>query len=181
VGPENELPAEPPVVLVELRELLERARKGDRDVLPLLREVLDDRPELWRHVGDLARHAQQAWINLTAGKDLYLAESLERRTEELKRELAGANATPLEQLLVDRVAAAWLQMEHASLSIVASAEGGPRLVEFHDRRQDRAHRRYMLALGALATVRKLLPSTQAESSPSAIAAELPTLRAYSNA
>ena len=173
---------DPPVVLIELQELVDRARKGDQAVLPLLREVLDDRPDLWQHAGDLARHAQEAWIKLTAGQDLYIAESLRRRAEELKAELAGPDPTPLERVLSDRAVACWLQVEHASLSYVGGAADGLRLLEFNDRRQDRAQRRYIQALGALATVRKLLPNASADSSfPPTSSAKPAALRAYSSA
>ncbi|MDR3633357.1 MAG: hypothetical protein P4L84_05930 [Isosphaeraceae bacterium] len=179
--PSTENLAEPPVVVIELQELLDRARKGDQAVLPLLREVLDDRPELWQHYGDLARNAQQAWIKLTAGNDLYRSESLRRHLDELITDLAGPNPTPLERLLANRAATCWLQVEHAGVSVVASAEAGLKVLDFQDRRQDRAHKRYLQALGALAAVRKLLPNESSEPSALHNTAKRTALRAYSPA
>src|SRR4051812_8117097 len=97
----------------ELRGLLDRARRGDADALPALRAALDEHPGIWRHCGDLAAHAERAWIALAAGPDLLLREALGRRLTALKADLAGTNPTPLERLLVDRVAATWLQVAYA--------------------------------------------------------------------
>ena len=55
---------ESPSVAGELRVLVDRARRGDLDALPRLRELLDGHPEVWRSFGDLARHAEAAWVRL---------------------------------------------------------------------------------------------------------------------
>src|SRR5262245_37568762 len=81
-------PARPPV-LEDLPGLLDRARRGEVEVLPQLREVLESRPELWRHYGDLALHAQQGWIERIGGSDLLARECLHREVTRLRQELAG--------------------------------------------------------------------------------------------
>jgi hypothetical protein len=141
----------------ELVHLLERARQGDDSVLPRLREVLDNRPELWRHFGDLAFHARECWIKLIAGPDLTLKESIARKVDELGRELSGARPSAMERLLVDRILANWLQLEHAEVAASQSTTSSVAVAGFLTKRLDRAHHRFITSLGALATLRRLIP------------------------
>ena len=58
-----------------VQELIRRAQEGDLSVLPLLRAWLDDNPDVWRRIGDLAGHAEEAVLGLIAGRDLLLKEA----------------------------------------------------------------------------------------------------------
>jgi hypothetical protein len=143
--------------LDELHALVARARAGDLDVLPKLRTVLAEHSEVWQ-CGDIAIMARDSWISLVAGQDLAMKELLTRKAEALRAELAGPDPTPLERLLVDRIVASWLQVYHSD-AMVTQADGvSIRQAEFAGKRQDAAHRRYLTAVGALATIRKLLPA-----------------------
>ncbi|MBL8798579.1 MAG: hypothetical protein JNM56_32080 [Planctomycetia bacterium] len=90
-------------------QLLERAQAGDETVLPELRRQLAESPELWQRCGDLAQHAEVTWLQLIAGRDLFLQESVRRKLDDLKHELLGDSPTPLERLLAERLAVAWLE------------------------------------------------------------------------
>jgi hypothetical protein len=48
----------------------------------------------------LARQSQAAWLQLIAGPNLLLRESVERKAEQLRAELAGPEPSPLEGVLV---------------------------------------------------------------------------------
>ena len=76
-------------MIEDLRVLIQRDRQGDVAVLPQLRAMLETRPELWKHYGDLAIYAQQAWIERVAGTDLFVRESLQREIARLRQEVAG--------------------------------------------------------------------------------------------
>src|SRR5689334_3623004 len=102
-------PVDPPIV-DELNWILQRARQGDEESLPALREALETRPELWEHYGNLGNHALESWLRLASGTDLALRESTRCKAEQLKRELAGAHPSALETLLVERVLLNWLQL-----------------------------------------------------------------------
>ncbi|QEH32107.1 hypothetical protein OJF2_05760 [Aquisphaera giovannonii] len=147
---------EPPEA--ELDRLLQRARGGDPEALPGLRELLDSRPEVWKRLGDLASHARRAWVGLIAGQDFALGESILRQVERLGAELAGPRPTAMERLLVERIQASWLQLQHAELAAAQVGTTSVAVAEFHARRLDRAHRRYLTGLGALATLRRLAPA-----------------------
>jgi hypothetical protein len=156
--PADPSPPELPPSLETLGRLAERARSGDAEALDRLRAYLDANPEVWRQAGDLAAAAESAWIALCAGDDALAAESLARRLAELKAELAGPDPSPLERLLVERIAACWLQVQHADALAARPGEVSLKQVGFAGRRQDAAHRRYLQAVGALATLRRLLPA-----------------------
>jgi hypothetical protein len=140
----------------EVRSLLERARGGDATDLAALREALDRHPEVWRAYGDLAAHARNAWIELIAGQDLALKESLYRQIEAMRAELAGPAPSPLEALLVERIVACWLQLGQADAAVARAGNMSVPQAEYARKRQDSAHRRYLTAIGALAMLRKLL-------------------------
>jgi len=156
-------PPGPIAGLDEIRDLLGRAAGRHPGALPELRAVLDRRPELWRKLGDLAAHVELAWVGEVAGANAALAEVLTRKIAELKREMGGPTPSTLERLLIDRVAACWLQIHHADLAaarpVDATAEGRERL----RKRQEAAERRYAGAVEALARVRRLLPAGEVPS------------------
>src|SRR5436309_120325 len=88
-----------------LRQLLEGAQRGDLEAQVGLRGALDANPELWQRYRDLAAHAETAWIERAGGLDPVLKQAMAGKVAELKAELAGPSPTPLERLLVERVAA----------------------------------------------------------------------------
>jgi hypothetical protein len=151
--PEAEAEAE-----AQLQRLLQRAEQGDLDVLPRLRQALDGRPDIWRYYGDLALQAEAAWLRLAAGPNVLLRETLGRKVDELKAELAGPSPSPLERLLAERVAACWLQVHYADITYPQLKDTGASLAQYAhlQRRQDAAQRRYLQAVQALLTARRLL-------------------------
>src|SRR4051812_33550240 len=104
-------PSEPPVA-VELRALVQSAQAGDPAALPRIRRILDERSEVWRHVGDLASLAERAWIAVLAADNPVAVESMKRTVNEMKADLAGDNPTRMERLLVDQVVACWLEVSY---------------------------------------------------------------------
>ena len=138
----------------EMRQLLLRAQAGDPAVLPQLRELLDTRPALWQRLGELGGHVEEALLGLAAGKSLLARESVRRRMDELRAELAGPAASAVETLLVNRVVVCWAQVHLADLEATQKARAGPQGAHA-ERRQSGAQARYLAALRQLVLVRKL--------------------------
>lgn len=111
---------------------------------------------------DLAFLAQAAVMRLLVGDDEALTKRTVQQLNTLKDELGWNDATPLERLLIDRIATCWLQCSHADFVAAALAEAATiQVSEFRQRRQDRAHRRFLAAVKTLAQTRRLLgPSLQ---------------------
>jgi hypothetical protein len=74
----------------------------------------------------------------------------------MKSELAGAAASPLEQLVIGRVVVCWLQLQFADCLEAQTSGESINLATFKMKRQEAAHRRYLGAIGALMAYRKLL-------------------------
>jgi hypothetical protein len=138
-----------------MRQTLLRAQAGDAGALPQLRQLLDERPDLWKEVGDLAWHAREAMVALAAGQSLLVKESVRRRLDELQAELAGPAPSPLEKLLVERVVVCWAQAYLADLDALGKDRAGSQQASFAQRRQSAAQARYLAAVKQLAAVRKL--------------------------
>jgi hypothetical protein len=137
----------------DLTQLVQRGMTGDRTVLPAIRQLLDTQPVLWREVESLAVRVEQAWMELLAGPDLVAQEILTRQLQTLKRELEGPEPTPLERLIIERIAVCWLQVQHADL---VATRHGQQSETGMQQRQDRLQGRLLAAVKALAQVRKLL-------------------------
>jgi hypothetical protein len=154
---QDEATADLLAVQEEFASLVARARQGDLEVLPALRQYLDCNQEIWLQAGDIARHARESWISLITGQDLATKEVIARKADALRAELAGPDPTPLERLLVDRIVACWLQVHHADAMVAQAGDVSLRQADFARKRQNSAHRCYLTAIGALVSVRRLLP------------------------
>jgi hypothetical protein len=143
--------------LTELERLVRQGMAGDRSILPALRTLLDTRPDLWQDLDTLADRVRQAWLQRLTGTDIVVQEILLRQLQALQAELAGPSATPLEHLLVERIALCWLQVQQADLTAAQMlTKPSPVQESWVQQRQDRAQGRLLSAIKALAQVRKLL-------------------------
>ena len=155
--PSSTTPAEPRVS-AELRVLVQSAQAGNPAALPHIRKILDDHPEVWRHVGDLATLAERAWIAVLAADHPVAVESMKRTVAAMKAELAGEHPTRIERLLVDQVVACWMEVSY--LESVSADPGRSSLdqADFRLKRLESAQRRYLTALKTLTTLRTLVPT-----------------------
>jgi hypothetical protein len=132
--------------------LMRRARAGDPEALPELRRTLEHAPTAAAFF-DLSACVRAAWLRLVAGNDLLLRDLAARELDQLRAALLGPAPTAVERLLADRVAVAWLQVQEADLRLTADRDG--RAGEAPQRRADHATRRFLAAVRALTTVRRL--------------------------
>ena len=148
----------------EVVHLVAAASGGDEAALAQVSRLFDAAPEAWDLVGDLGRHAERALVAAAAGGDPLLRAGLGRRLDAMRRELAGPAPSPLERLLAERVAAAWLAVQDAELRCARLLRDGrapAAQLAYHEQRLERAERRYLAAIKALAQVRRLLgPAVQ---------------------
>jgi hypothetical protein len=144
----------------KLMTLIDRAQDGDEEALPVLRKVLDEAPKVARII-DLARNVERIIIEKMSGDDVFTQEAIPRNLKAMKRKIAGENPSPLERLLAERITVCWLELQYFqaiyaqnlhNLSITQS--------DYHQRRLDKAHRRYLSSIKALAQIRKMGPAVQ---------------------
>ena len=143
----------PQDLTMSLQTLVQRGMAGDREVLPALRELLTTRPELWIHLQTLGSQVERAWMRVLAGTDIVAQEVLAQQLQVLKIELSGPSPTPLEQLLVERIAVCWLQTCQVDIQ---TSQQLPAHDNWLQHRQDCTQSRLLAAIKALAQVRKLL-------------------------
>ena len=140
----------------DFAELRQRANQGDPKAQSVLKQWLDSQPEVWRKIGDLAHHAQMEFTRLVTKGDFVFGEAIRRRADEMRREIAGPFPTPLELLVVERVVAAWLQVQHVEGQIALADAEIPR-AKFWLQRQLQANRLLHTATKSLLLIRELLP------------------------
>jgi hypothetical protein len=151
-------------LLAELRPLIGRAQAGDEEASFLIRNILEDAPNLAHTIVEVAvRKTERVLLKGAAGDNVLLMEALSLRLAAMRDEVAGPTPSPLERLLAERIVLCRQQLEQAE---AAYARNLGKLTmsqaEYHQRRLDRLHRRYLSAIRALAQVRKLLRPTVAQ-------------------
>ena len=144
-----------------IRELADRANRGSEEALGRLRQLLDDSPEIWQHVGDLARHAELAWLDLLTGADHLMREAIKRHIARMKDELLGPHPTPMERLLADQAVACYLAAQHAETCLAAPGNHSLAQAAMRLRRSESAQKRYLAALKTLARLRANVPQGMA--------------------
>jgi hypothetical protein len=141
-----------------IQTLVHRAQAGDQGSVIALRTYLDANPSVWQSAGDLAAQTEKVLIGIVSGSDLLRAECLARKLAALKVELTGPNPTPVEKLVVARIAIAWLQVHSADLeatAVLIRDNGATTLSVYAQKRLDSANRRYLQCLRSLEILRRI--------------------------
>lgn len=140
---------------------MERAQDGDESALPALRRALDEEPKISRIFVNLADTLERSLTRNVAGDDLVVRECIPRNLEEMRKELAGENPSPLERLLVERIAICWLELQYFEIGYAQNiSDMSLAQSEFQQKRIDKIHRRYLSAIRTLAQIRKMGPAVQ---------------------
>jgi hypothetical protein len=141
----------------QVKDAVKRASEGDESALPVIRRSLDEKSEGWWSAHDLARMTIGTQVKQICEDNLFAKEILERQVERLKAELSGPDSSPLERLLVERIAACWLHVNYAEMKNAEQMNGATSFEasEYYQKRVDRAQRRYLAAIKALVQVRGL--------------------------
>jgi hypothetical protein len=141
-----------------------KAEDGDRAALAAVTELADrDFPEVWDSYGNVASQARERLIELVAGGNAVTVEALRRKVAVVRDQALGPNPSPLETLLATRVALCWLQCYYEDGKDTAALKQGLAWVSVlnQQKRAERAQKRYLAAIKALAQVRKLqIPTIQ---------------------
>ena len=145
-------------LLAQLNDLNAKANAGDRQALEGLRKLLDEHPEVCRHVGNLGKIAENAWLDLIVEGDLLGREATKRQLAALTQNLAGEHPTPLEQMLVDNITVAYLAQRYAEIHEACDSGGSAQQAAYRLKRSESAQRRYLAAIKTLSTLRAKVPA-----------------------
>jgi hypothetical protein len=144
----------------EFQAVFQRAKAGDREVMPQLRLMMRGYQDLVdRTTRDPNTTVREALVANTYSEDSLLAkECIIVRAERMAAGIAGPGATVLERLLAEQIATAWLHMHLLEMLTAQTIQGNIRIGQHFQRVLTLAQRRYLSAVGMLARVRKLAGS-----------------------
>ncbi len=140
-------------------KLVRKAEKGDAKALAEVRAICKADPEVWDAIStDIARAIRDSLLRSLTGDNDLMHDSVNRQLAKMKRDLMGANPSPLERLLAERICACWLQVQYAEWIYTSKVKSGMSFAhgDYLQRQVDRANQRYTAAIRALAQVRRLL-------------------------
>ena len=138
------------------QDLVEEANSGSPEALTQLRHVLNENPQVWRAVGDLALHARMALARALAGGDQLAMESTLRHAHAMETELLGPSPTPLERLCVQRIVACWLETNYAAIKGPEPTGETLKHARFALQVRESAEKRFNAAIKSYSLVRQLL-------------------------
>lgn len=153
---------DPRVATREFYELVSRCYREDPDKkdLKALRKEIDEKPELWRNVFDLAAAMQD---NIIKSFNLPKAAiiGVERNLVYMMRGLGYAESPTLERILIDHVLNCWLRLQAAEWGYSAILEDSHTMSEGDYRAKilNASQRRYLRACETLGRIRKLTHNT----------------------
>lgn len=146
-----------PTSQAEFQAIVKLANAGDREALTRLRQTLDDNPAVWEDVSRIAIESERKLIDQIAGGDRLVEESIRRRLQQLRTDLAGPSPPPAIRMGVDRVAVAWLLLHIAEKAFIADSGSGLPGAQFNLKKHDLANRQYIAALKSLQELQERLP------------------------
>jgi len=138
------------------------ADHGNPEALDVFRDLFAAHPETCRSLGNVALTARRIRLRRMIGTDAEVSRLAVLETlKGMERELAGENPNPLEALLIERIVTCWLDLYSHELRYAKAMDSAPGEHERWACMLDRAHRRFLAAVKALADVRRLkLPPIQ---------------------
>jgi hypothetical protein len=142
----------------EVIDLAARAERGEKGVLPALREALAD-PDLVRLFGDTDAVVRSYLLRRLDNP--VLKEVMPRRLVLMRHDLVGAGPPPVEALIAERAVTCWVHLEVLELTYAASGPLELGVARYYHQAIALAERRYLAALRTLALVRKLLAPRRA--------------------
>lgn len=142
----------------EFLALIRRADAGDAAALARLREAYAELPAIADHVSSLQYVAEREVLGAMGNG---ATETFAAQADRWRKRLAGDDPSPLERLLVNRVVLDWLHALRMEVLYQQKFNGSLSLAqgEFYAKQAERAQRRFLRSVTALAQVRRLLAPT----------------------
>lgn len=137
-------------------EILRRAQAGDEAMAPAVRRILRGAGQKATDIANMARHTRRSMAAKVAETDWVSRVGYELAMEHDAKELAGPDASPLEEMLAERVTMAAFRLHYFEALYVRNiGDYGTEWDEVAQKRLSAAHRDYLAACLTLAKVRKL--------------------------
>jgi hypothetical protein len=144
----------------KLCELVKKTHKESpkSEDLAALQQLLNERPDFWRGVGDMANRTLDHLCRTYYQQSAYMRECVMRRVKEMREQSGYSQSSFLERILIEQILVCYVNL------YVLEINSAGKLCESHstdtglywDRRLDGAQRRFTRACETLARVRKLM-------------------------
>jgi hypothetical protein len=135
--------------------------KPDQADMDLLKKNFEKWPEIAQRMLNLSEYSRDKIIKGMATIDLIAETALKANLEQMRKELAGDNPTPLEVMLVELIMTDWLV--HFFYTKQQAADNGEGMTlpkaEFWEKRLLASQKRYLRSVTTLARIRKLQQPT----------------------
>ncbi len=140
-----------------IQDVMEEAQEGSGDARRSLTRLLDSPPAEARS-RNWDKSVRTHLLRAATRDSDPSRHAIPERIAEMKRRLQGESSSSLEDLLIERILTCWTHVFVAEMRWVAKSDQDIpfQAGDYYQRALDRAHRRYVSALKALAEVRKLL-------------------------
>jgi hypothetical protein len=140
----------------ETMSLVRRFQDGDKAAENELVQRMKNDEQLAEVLSEAASTMRTKWFEYMNSNE-FTREVLATRALALKRSLLGDDPTVLESLLAEQIVTRNIAMEMAEAEYMSVMRAGSsfKKAEFYERTMDRASRRYVSAIKALAQVRRL--------------------------
>ena len=140
--------------------IVAQAERGDEQAIEQLRGIIRANPEAFAPLGDLAEHCSRLIVNQFVRDNVAARESLLLNARELEKSLGIEDASPTERLLIQRVAVAWLDLQHAQFESSQHRDSKTDQ-KYFDARLERAQKRHADAVLNLERLRVIRGESQA--------------------
>ncbi len=158
----------------DFAQIVRNANDGDQEALAEMRALLDDNPEIWRHMGDLSRYAQESILSQIAGPDQLIKESLRRTAKELMGELTTESCSPIERLAAERIVGCWMECHYVDMLHPLPQGATLTQQKFHLNLKTSAQKRYEQSMRSLVVLKKLLAETRSSGNATKLAVAMPS-------
>ena len=139
------------------KAVVEKANGGDPAALVEMRAFLDDQPEIYRKIGDMAHPLEAGWIGGIAGGNQLIAESVRLEVDRFRAGLLGDHPDDLETMLVNQVVLIHLELQYHQMGADGLGNASKGRATTLLKRLDSAQRRLGTAVRTLDVVRKRIP------------------------
>lgn len=145
----------------DLNKIIRRAERGDKAALGEVKEMLERAGAVDMLGGNVAREALRRLVKSACGDNSVIREATDRKFDQMRADLLGANPTALERLLVERVVATWYHLHHLEVLYAGKTEFTIASGLYWQKCMSAAQKRYLAAIKGLSEVRKLaIPALQ---------------------
>lgn len=148
----------------EINQAIKATNKSDpkQADVDALNKILDDRPDVWKSVGEIAVNTQISIIDYHFSNSPIVKESIKRQLKAMRDNLGWNEASELEKLLIRQVCLCWLNVHITEVRRHDTIRGQHSMREglYWEKALLAAQKRYLKAVETLGRMQKIVTQTK---------------------